>query len=400
MGTLASSSRPAVIRCDSCDSSAAAAKPGQIPLNASVLMDVVRLGAALAVVADHASLPEFHLGWRDRQLWGHVAVPVFFVLSGFVIRSVTVRRSSMLRDYAIDRASRIYSVALPAMLLSLFAGAVCFLLNPAAFRSDWMGTFAQPVPRVLLGLAFLNQSWGLDATPFLNLPYWSLGYECLYYALFGCFFYLRGRARAASILLLALAAGPQVLFLLPTWALGCAVHDTYRRLRDSARARQISAGISSLLLAMFALALLGLPVPLHSLLFIVSKTAALPNPLGLAGLAERHATMFALAAGVFAAPVLLMLLLASELIPVRPGRATQCVRRLGDSTFALYLMHYPLLVLLLFMGLLRPDRSVVSAGVVAGLCLALIAISPVLDRLKLKMRSAMHNLFVYASGMG
>ena len=47
----------------------------------------------------------------------HTAVIVFFVLSGFVI-SWAAERDGTAREYILNRASRIYSVALPALALT------------------------------------------------------------------------------------------------------------------------------------------------------------------------------------------------------------------------------------------------------------------------------------------
>ncbi len=48
---------------------------------------------------------------------GHSAVVIFFVLSGYVI-SATLRPGGTALDYGIKRAARIYSVAIPAVLLT------------------------------------------------------------------------------------------------------------------------------------------------------------------------------------------------------------------------------------------------------------------------------------------
>jgi len=51
------------------------------------------------------------------SLYAHSAVIVFFVLSGFLI-SLAAQRDGSMTEYLLNRASRIYSVALPAMLLT------------------------------------------------------------------------------------------------------------------------------------------------------------------------------------------------------------------------------------------------------------------------------------------
>src|SRR5580698_1384155 len=108
------------------------------------------------------------------QILGDIAVPVFFVLSGFVIRYVTRTREATAREYFIDRASRIYSVVLPAMVFTLVVSGVCFLVDRDSFMRDWGATFNHPTTRILFNLLFVSQAWGHNTIPFLNLPFWSL----------------------------------------------------------------------------------------------------------------------------------------------------------------------------------------------------------------------------------
>ena len=66
--------------------------PRALSGSASFLLDILRLSAAICVVVAHAGHPEFSTGFQNRQVLGDGAVPVFFVLSGFVIRFVTTTR--------------------------------------------------------------------------------------------------------------------------------------------------------------------------------------------------------------------------------------------------------------------------------------------------------------------
>jgi peptidoglycan/LPS O-acetylase OafA/YrhL len=49
--------------------------------------------------------------------------------------------------------------------------------------------------RIFGTITMLLQSWFQDLAPLTNNPFWSLSYECVYYALFGIFLYLRGSRR-------------------------------------------------------------------------------------------------------------------------------------------------------------------------------------------------------------
>ena len=84
------------------------------------LLDLLRFTAALTVFLHHANwlhLDGGALSWFRRDV-GHSAVVIFFVLSGYVI-AATLRPGATALDYAIKRASRIYSVAVPAVLLTM-----------------------------------------------------------------------------------------------------------------------------------------------------------------------------------------------------------------------------------------------------------------------------------------
>jgi peptidoglycan/LPS O-acetylase OafA/YrhL len=95
------------------------------------------------------------------------------VLSGFVIRFVTVTRETDASEYWIDRASRIYSVVAPTLALTVLFEGAAFLSNSPVYRS-----FAQPyvwtqVPgQLLTNMTFTSGYWGYGAAPLSNLPFW------------------------------------------------------------------------------------------------------------------------------------------------------------------------------------------------------------------------------------
>jgi len=61
------------------------------------------------VLMSHFCRPDISSGLPDLAAAGHLAVSVFFVLSGFVIHYVSLSRESTVKQYFIDRPSRIYS---------------------------------------------------------------------------------------------------------------------------------------------------------------------------------------------------------------------------------------------------------------------------------------------------
>lgn len=193
----------------------------RMPAVLSVYLDLVRFGAAVVVVLHHA----WPLLFPDRPLpWpGHEAVVVFFVLSGLVIAHATSRPDETPAEFAVRRAARIWSVSVPAVLLSeavsvAIGGSGLGESAPAA--GDW-GTALWSGAANLLPI---GQLWTLDVNPPLNGPFWSINYEIWYYVLFAAWIYLRGGARLATLALLLIVTGPKILLLFPMWILGAWIY--------------------------------------------------------------------------------------------------------------------------------------------------------------------------------
>lgn len=352
-----------------------------------MLLDIVRFAAAIGVVVTHSGEGTFGTGWIHNQFWGDLAVPVFFVLSGFVIRFVTRTREGNPREYYIDRASRIYSVAIPAMVVTLFCSLLCLLLQHELFLHDWAPLFTHPVARVVANLTFLSQMWGHNTIPFINSPFWSLGFECPYYVFYGLIFFLRGWKRLLSCMALAALVGPQVVFLFPLWWSGVWMYDAYHSLRGK------SAGLVAAIVLVLWLLLSVLPglfgvgrMPL-AIQTVFTWIATRPNLLGLMGITIDRATMFAYAAGLVSAAVLLLALLAIDGTSFSPKPVLKNkVRRVADGTFIIYLFHYPLLLLAAYAGLFRFQHHFRNVGIITGVVLLCVLLAGPLDNLKLQMR--------------
>src|ERR1700691_4713875 len=126
--------------------------------------------------------------------FGSEAVLVFFVLSGFLISSAILgRRASETwswRDYAIDRASRLYVVLIPG----LFFGLLWDKLGSSIFASTGiyshpLDNFAFAIVHTRMGIGtFLGNMFFLQTivvpTFGSNGPLWSLANEFWYYILF------------------------------------------------------------------------------------------------------------------------------------------------------------------------------------------------------------------------
>jgi peptidoglycan/LPS O-acetylase OafA/YrhL len=185
----------------------------------SVYLDLLRVLSALVVVYGHAVLL---FDMPHVALWGHQAVMVFFVLSGYVICHVADTRERGFKVFMIARLARLWSVLLPALLLTLACDFVGrrFGHDPRAYAGipiDW--------PAIRLGAAatFLSESW-VSIQPLSNGATWSLCAEFWYYVLFALWVFLpRGPVRSSALVACALLAGFKALLLLPIWLMGVAL---------------------------------------------------------------------------------------------------------------------------------------------------------------------------------
>src|SRR5215469_6091581 len=158
----------------------------------SLYLDGLRFGAAFMVFLAHYSVHRISGGffWPSFA-YGRIAVLVFFVLSGFVIAWVTETRERSLEDFALSRAARLYSVIIPAFVITAAIDYFGRAVDPKLYGLIWSRSGEHPILGFALSAVFLGQSWAVDTLPGLNVPYWSLNYEAWYYVLFGAIVFLQ-----------------------------------------------------------------------------------------------------------------------------------------------------------------------------------------------------------------
>jgi peptidoglycan/LPS O-acetylase OafA/YrhL len=355
-------------------------RPHPIPTSGSLILDLARLGAALSVVCGHFSHPSCSTIWGYHLDWALNGVAVFFVLSGFVIRLITTQRVMNARLYTNDRTTRIYSVLLPCILFTLIVSAVLHDHGPPP----------TVLTQVLANLTFTAQCWGLDLPVGGNSVFWSLSYECFFYLIYGIAFFGRGWPRILALVLAAALAGPPILIMLPLWLLGCLIHDLYQKLRP-----RPLAGILWTITACIALAATALALR-HPLIHRARAIAPTLRPI--LTLAKSHnlhllqrASPHFYVIGIPTAIVLLLLLLAVENLSIdRNHAATRFLRMAANGTFALYLLHVPLMSLAgSFIPYSRSSWPQVLSVLAAIVAVGIAAQLP-MDRLKDRMRHGSH----------
>jgi peptidoglycan/LPS O-acetylase OafA/YrhL len=313
----------------------------------SIILDIVRFLAALAVAVGHLSEGYFTTGWPPILMKFAVgSVSVFFILSGFMIRYITRVKYGDLRRYTADRFARIYSVVFPALALTIVFGLIAAHFNYSYYYSNFgkssgrttshihliqtllLQSWFRDGVRIFGTITMLSQSWFQDLVPLINRPFWSLSYECVYYAAFGIFLYLRGSKRVLAWAVVFLLIGPTVFLMFPIWLLGCAAYDAYE---DG-----IWKPSSLLKLAAFTLLSIAgvhgsqaVVHHLHLYRFRISRVVLSMDFVAIATVA-----------------ILLPLCAAARNLHISEQHLfVRAIRRVAAATFPLYLIHVPLFVL-------------------------------------------------------
>jgi peptidoglycan/LPS O-acetylase OafA/YrhL len=187
----------------------------------SIYLDLIRFLAACLVVIYHSNSRLIVEKVLPLSTYGHSAVIIFFVLSGFVIAYATDTKEHCARDYWASRLSRVWSLAVPAILLTLLLDLMGETMAPGLYSGNT--TYGLAPVRIVSSFLFLNEIWSVSIMCFSNIAYWSLNYEVWYYLLFALFAF-GGRRRWLWIGLAALLAGPKILLLAPIWVLGVVIY--------------------------------------------------------------------------------------------------------------------------------------------------------------------------------
>jgi peptidoglycan/LPS O-acetylase OafA/YrhL len=271
--------------------------------------------------------------------FGHQAVILFFVLSGFLVGGSVVndirRERFSFPLYLVNRISRLYVVLIPALIL----GWACDVIGSTWFNASGIYTYAWPQPlwalqfNVVERMTFtiasanvFNLQTIVEPTFGSNGPLWSLANEFWYYLLFPlCLIpWVRGRAWFVrlSCLFLAIVAGvlvyPEILLYGAVWVMGVAIRFIPRPLIPWSSASVV--------------------------LTVVAMLLCVRLPHWYPG-SELFADGIL---AVFIANLLLTLMHHPHPASALPGGRIHSA--IADFSFSLYLLHFPMLVLLCAMS--------------------------------------------------
>lgn len=353
----------------------------------SLYLDLVRLLAAVIVMVYHFAYARFSGGGlqfiRDSHI-GSDAVITFFVLSGFVIAYVTASHDKEIKTYLINRLSRLWSVVIPALILTIVADQLGRAINPAAYDGWWYQADS-PIIRILANVLFVNEIWFETIRPFTNGPFWSLSYEFWYYVIFGALFYFRGALRIALVLAAMLIAGPKILLLWPIWMLGVFTWMLSQRITLSA-----SQGVICFFLPFVIYVMIKVFAIDHSLMQWTAEMLNARKAQDVLGFSDEFLISYVYG-GLIAMNFLGFQALAPHL-----GKALaffeKPIRAAAGLTFSIYLFHYPLFQF--FSAVLDPEMNLLlrNCTMFLGSLLIIIVVGQFSERKKPFFRKQLQRL--------
>ncbi len=349
-------------------------------------LDGLRCIAVYLVVAFHAGLASFSGGF--------IGVDVFFVLSGFLVTRILLGDLTRIGRVDFRRFySRRFRRILPAAAVLLVVAAIAYLIVASPLQAfiavgDFRAAFLY-----FANWHFLQTSTDYFATNVNSSPvlhFWSLAVEEQFYLtwpllLGGLYFLTRvaGRSRWVLLRLVVLAA----IVASATWALRLGEHQVNRAYYGTdTRAYQLLAG-----------ALLALTPQLFQFGNRLAELARVEAPIALGAivvLGTSIVRMSAITRGVAVVVATFVLIIALESAPsgvVNRALSVSPLTYLGRISYATYLWHWPIVVLVGLHHHPSPFAMFVISGTGATLLAAIsfrliehpVRTSTALDRIRL-----------------
>lgn len=303
----------------------------------STYLDAIRFTAAMLVVVSHFTFSQFIADVPYQGALAGMSVTVFFVLSGYVIAYVADQKEHTLREFAVSRLARVYSVALPALALTILID--LYMLHKGVGQNVPVYEYRSLWKYLPIFLTFTSEIGPMHVIVLTDGTFWSLSYEVWYYVAFAAVFYLRGVWRIVAGLAALAILGLPALMYLPVWLLGTACYCLHQRTKVSPAIASIGAIVTaSALIGLWAFGFMdaadgGAMAALHGWPKTVHNSMNFPSHY---------------IAGVLTAAHFYFVRYCS--LGYLRGRQTRAaITYMASFTFALYLAHRPLMDLWAFL---------------------------------------------------
>lgn len=203
----------------------------------SNFFDFIRWFSACFVLIGHIPMVmigldssiEFNHNFIYFSRFAHPAVILFFLLSGYLIAYTVSKKSEeseyTFKEYFFDRTSRIYSVLLYSLILTI----LCDIIGRIYFES-YSSQIVLPqdnyILRLVINLLSLQGIWNNRVQFGSNPALWSIGYEYCFYILFGLIYFKIAKSKKVKvnyilvILIISLIRGFPLIYYFLIWLMG------------------------------------------------------------------------------------------------------------------------------------------------------------------------------------
>lgn len=296
------------------------------------------------------------------------AIIIFFVLSGYIIESTT-QKDAGVKTYAIHRMARMYSVALPAVILSLACIIGFAIVSGPAEIEQLMASWSQlwQIPVILM---FRGEDWFSELELFWNGPFWSLHFEVAYYIVYGFLLLPASRTRALAVGAFLLLIGPKIILLFPCWWIGVELARRPSLRFPGPRSALAALFLSPVIIAVIVHLKLG-----ETFLYALESLFPWYHLLG-------HAEPF-LVYYVIALLVCMNFVAARQLhsgIGRALRKARQFIHGIAGYTFSIYLFHRPLQNLIAHFYTARTGDTFITVSIQIGILAIIFLIGSFTER--------------------
>ena len=195
----------------------------------SLYLDILRVLASFLVLFSHLGNQKFS-GNLISLSYGHEAVMIFFVMSGYVIAYVVNNKEKTFDIFMINRFARLYSVVVVALLLTPILDYFGTSINEEIYQNNVAWDYI-PI-RLFTNTFYIQELWFLNIRYFGNGPLWSLGFEFWYYVLFGLVMLCKYKYKYIFILVVSILVGPKILLYGVIWYFGVVVFNIHNKYQN------------------------------------------------------------------------------------------------------------------------------------------------------------------------